>query len=103
MMDGKVGVSGQKPVVAEAAIATGDGSGNIITSTYATKAEVGNIETALDGIIAIQNTLIGGGGYMSIADKLITIAENEQKVYHAGKQAEYNKFWDISKKMASEK
>ena len=32
---------------------------------------------------------------MSIADKLITIAENEQKVYHAGKQAEYNKFWDI--------
>lgn len=31
---------------------------------------------------------------MSIADKLATIAENEQKVYEAGKQAEYDKFWD---------
>ena len=32
---------------------------------------------------------------MSIADKLTTIAENEQKVYDAGKQAEYDEFWDI--------
>lgn len=31
---------------------------------------------------------------MSIADKLTTIAENEQKVYDAGKKAEYDKFWD---------
>lgn len=32
---------------------------------------------------------------MSIAEKLQTIAENEQKVYEAGKQAEYNAFWDL--------
>lgn len=32
---------------------------------------------------------------MSIADKLKTIAENEQKVFDAGKQAEYDAFWDI--------
>ena len=32
---------------------------------------------------------------MNIADKLQTIAENEQKVYDAGKKAEYDKFWDI--------
>lgn len=31
---------------------------------------------------------------MSIAEKLTTIAENEQKVYEAGKKAEYNEFWD---------
>lgn len=31
---------------------------------------------------------------MSIADKLTTIAENEQKVFDAGKQAEYDYFWD---------
>ena len=31
---------------------------------------------------------------MSIADKLVTIAENEQKVYDAGKQAKYDAFWD---------
>lgn len=31
---------------------------------------------------------------MSIADKLNTIAENEQKVYEAGKQTEYDRFWD---------
>jgi hypothetical protein len=31
---------------------------------------------------------------MSIADKLTRIAENEQKVYEAGKKAEYNDFWD---------
>lgn len=31
---------------------------------------------------------------MSIADKLTTIAENEQKVYEAGQQAEYDRFWD---------
>lgn len=31
---------------------------------------------------------------MSIADKLTTIAENQQKVYNAGKQAEYDRFWD---------
>ena len=41
--------------------ATADVAGNDIMDTYATKAEVGNIETALDGIIAIQNALIGGG------------------------------------------
>ena len=31
---------------------------------------------------------------MSISEKLTTIAENEQKVYDAGKQAEYDAFWD---------
>lgn len=31
---------------------------------------------------------------MSIADKLTAIAENEQKVYAAGKTAEWNAFWD---------
>lgn len=31
---------------------------------------------------------------MSIADKLVTIAENETKVYEAGKKAEYDRFWD---------
>lgn len=32
---------------------------------------------------------------MSIAEKLTTIAENEQKVYEAGKKSEYDRFWDI--------
>lgn len=31
---------------------------------------------------------------MSISDKLVTIAENEQKVYEAGYQAQYDLFWD---------
>ena len=31
---------------------------------------------------------------MTIAEKLQTIAENEQKVYGAGEQAEYDGFWD---------
>ena len=31
---------------------------------------------------------------MSIAEKLSTIAENEQKVYEAGAKSEYDKFWD---------
>ena len=31
---------------------------------------------------------------MSIAEKLQTIAENEQKVFESGKQAEYDRFWD---------
>lgn len=31
---------------------------------------------------------------MSIAEKLQTVAENQQKVYDAGKQAEYDAFWD---------
>lgn len=31
---------------------------------------------------------------MSIAEKLVTIAENEQKVYEAGEKAEWDKFWD---------
>lgn len=31
---------------------------------------------------------------MSVATKLQTIAENEQRVYEAGKQAEWNAFWD---------
>ena len=31
---------------------------------------------------------------MNIAEKLTTIAQNEQKVYDAGKQAEYDRFWD---------
>lgn len=35
---------------------------------------------------------------MSIADKLQTIAENVPKVYEAGKQAEYDAFWDEAQK-----
>ena len=31
---------------------------------------------------------------MTDAEKLIKIAENEKKVYDAGKQAEYDRFWD---------
>lgn len=31
---------------------------------------------------------------MSIAEKLTTVAENQQKVYDAGKQAENDRFWD---------
>lgn len=31
---------------------------------------------------------------MSIADKLTAIAENEEKVFNAGKEAEYDAFWD---------
>jgi len=31
---------------------------------------------------------------MSIADKLTQIAENEQRVYDAGKKAQYDEFWD---------
>lgn len=31
---------------------------------------------------------------MSVADKLQTIAENEQKVYDAGKKSQYDEFWD---------
>lgn len=32
---------------------------------------------------------------MSIADKLTQIAENEPKVYEAGKKAEFDAFWDM--------
>lgn len=32
---------------------------------------------------------------MSIAEKLTQIAENEQKVYEAGKQKEHSDFWDV--------
>jgi hypothetical protein len=31
---------------------------------------------------------------MTVAEKLTTIAENEQKVFDAGKKAEYDRFWD---------
>lgn len=31
---------------------------------------------------------------MSIADKLITVGKNQQKVYDAGKEAQYDQFWD---------
>ena len=32
---------------------------------------------------------------MSIAEKLTVAADNQKKVYEAGKQAEYNTFWDL--------
>ena len=32
---------------------------------------------------------------MSIAEKLTTVAENMPKVYEAGQQSEYDRFWDI--------
>lgn len=48
----------------ESTTAAGDELGRSIHETYATQAEVseqmGDVEAALDGIIAIQNTLIGG-------------------------------------------
>lgn len=41
-----------------------DPYGNLTSSTlnFATKDEIGDISTALDGIVAIQNELIGGDG-----------------------------------------
>lgn len=35
---------------------------------------------------------------MSMAEKLTTIAENEQKVYEAGQKSEYDRFWDEHQK-----
>ena len=32
---------------------------------------------------------------MSIAEKLQTVAQNQQRVYDAGRQAEYDAFWDV--------
>lgn len=32
---------------------------------------------------------------MSIAEKLTQIAENEQRVFEAGRKAEHNEFWDV--------
>lgn len=43
----------------EAFYALCDDEGNFFTEHYATKEEVGNIETALDGIIALQNSYLG--------------------------------------------
>ncbi len=37
-------------------------AGTVDTSEFATKEDVGNIETALDNIITVQNSLIGGDG-----------------------------------------
>lgn len=37
-------------------------AGTVDTSNFATKEDVGNIETALDNIITVQNSLIGGDG-----------------------------------------
>lgn len=37
-----------------------------------------------------------------IAEKLVTIAENEQKIYDTGKQAEYDAFWDTFQNYGSE-
>ena len=31
---------------------------------------------------------------MNIADKLVTVAENQQRVFDAGKEAEWSRFWD---------
>jgi hypothetical protein len=39
-----------------------DGDRSIVTTVFATKDELGDISTALDSIIAIQNGLIGGDG-----------------------------------------
>ena len=40
---------------------------------------------------------------MSIADKLTTIAENEQKVYEKGRTDEWGEFWDAYQKNGSRK
>ena len=39
---------------------------------------------------------------MSIAEKLTAIAENEQKVFDAGKKAEYDAFWDVAQQNGSQ-
>ena len=39
---------------------------------------------------------------MSIAEKLTTIAENEQRVYEAGKTAEWSEFWEDFQKSGEE-
>lgn len=52
-------VTGEVKNALFAQYATKDYINNIIHETYATKFEVGSIETALDGIIAIQNQLMG--------------------------------------------
>ena len=44
-----------------AVMADCDNAGNMITLYYATKEEVGDIEAALDSILAIQGTIVGGG------------------------------------------
>lgn len=38
---------------------------------------------------------------MSIAEKLITIAENEERVYESGKKAAYDRFWDTFQRNGS--
>ena len=38
---------------------------------------------------------------MNIAEKLTAIAENEQKVFDAGKRAEYDAFWDAAQQNGS--
>ena len=40
---------------------------------------------------------------MSIAEKLQTVAENQQKVYAAGKQEEYDHFWDALQNFGNKK
>ncbi len=32
---------------------------------------------------------------MSVADKLLTVAQNQQAVYEAGQKSEYDRFWDV--------
>lgn len=44
-----------------------------------------------DGVDIYTNAQAFGG---SIAEKLTVIAENEQKVFNAGKKSEYDRFWD---------
>lgn len=68
-----------------------DGKGDGYTEGYNTA--TGEIEPKLDDIIDIQETLIGEE-IDEGADKLTTIAENEQRVFEAGKKSEYDKFWD---------
>ena len=38
---------------------------------------------------------------MTVAEKLTAIAENEQKVFDAGKKAEYDRFWDAAQNNGS--
>ena len=56
--DVKLGYS-SVPKANSAERSTYDALGNIIHNTYATKQDIGDIETALDNIIAIQNELLG--------------------------------------------
>ena len=83
-IDGKLGVVGTVNAAqfigplsghaSSATTATKDGSGNVITETYATKTDIGDISTALDTLIARTEAIIGAQYYVAQEE---TIEEGE--------------------------